>query len=203
MAMASTVLTSVTASAPAPRAAPATSATSATVGLSLAHRGSAGQDSPTAATTSAVAEGEWANIRRRSSRFGQLTLTSRATMPGTPASAAAALAKSSTRWPQMLTTTRAPAATQAGQVPVDPGVDPGALQPDAVEHPRRRLVHAGRRVAGPRVDRQRLDHHRAELGEREVGAELVGVAGGPRRRHDRVGQRERPDPRPTGRRLRR
>ena len=46
MAMASTVLIRVTASAPAPRAAPATSARSATVGLSLAHRGSPGSARP-------------------------------------------------------------------------------------------------------------------------------------------------------------
>ena len=155
MAMASTVLIKVTASAPAARAAPATSATSATVGLSLAQRGSAGQDSPTAATTAAVAAGEWANIRRRSSTFGQLTLTSRAAMPGTPASTAAALAKSATRWPQMLTTTRAPAAVSSGRSWSIQASMPGALEPDAVDHPRRRLVQAGRRVAGPRAPRDR------------------------------------------------
>ena len=39
-----------------------------------------------------VVAGEWANIRLRSSRLGQLTLTSTATTPGAPASAAAARA---------------------------------------------------------------------------------------------------------------
>ena len=125
---------------------------------------------------------------RRSSMLGQLTLTSMAVRPSTPASRPAASAKSSTRWPQMLTTVRAPAAGQAGQVVSHPGLDPGALEPDAVDHPGAGLVDPGRRVARPRLDRQRLDHHRAERGERAVGLELVGVAGGARGRHHRVGQ---------------
>src|ERR1035438_5061246 len=71
MAMASTVLTRVTPSAPAERAAPATSAMSETVGLSFAHRGSAGQCLPTAATTSAVAVAEWANTGIDAEERGQ------------------------------------------------------------------------------------------------------------------------------------
>ena len=71
MAMASAVLIRVTPSAPAASAAPAISARSATVGLSLAHSGQVGaRSSATAASTSAVAAGEWANIWRRSSMFG-------------------------------------------------------------------------------------------------------------------------------------
>ena len=90
--MASAVLTRVTASAPSASAAPAISARSATVGLSLAQRGTSGPSAATAASTSAVAVGEWANMWRRSSTFGQLTLTSMAVSPSTPASSAAASA---------------------------------------------------------------------------------------------------------------
>ena len=135
MAMASTVLTSVTASAPASRAAPATSARSATVGLSLAHRGRPGQCSPTAVTTSAVAVGEWANIRRRSSTLGQLTLTSNAVSPSTPARRPAAVAKSSTRCPQMLTTTRAPVAASRGRSRSIQASRPGPCSPTLLSIP--------------------------------------------------------------------
>ena len=45
---------------------------------------------PTPPRRAAVACAEWANMRLRSSRFGQLTLTSTATTPGAPASSAAA-----------------------------------------------------------------------------------------------------------------
>src|SRR6202034_645115 len=58
--MARIVFTNVSPSAPAPRAAPAISQTSGTLGLSLAHRGSPHSD---AATASAVAAGWWANMR--------------------------------------------------------------------------------------------------------------------------------------------
>ena len=58
-----------------------------------------------AATARAVACAEWANIRLRSSTLGQLTLTSTATMPGVPASMAAAWAYSSAVRPQILATT--------------------------------------------------------------------------------------------------
>jgi hypothetical protein len=99
------------------------------VGLSLAHRGRAGHDSPTAVITSAVAAGEWANILRRSSMLGQLTLTSTAVIPGMPATAAAALAKSPTRWPQMLTTTRAPVAASRGRWRWVQSSNPGPWSP--------------------------------------------------------------------------
>ena len=46
-------------------------------GESLAHSGR--PQAPDAVTTAPVAVGEWANMRLRSSRFGQLTFTSTAT----------------------------------------------------------------------------------------------------------------------------
>ena len=91
MARPITVLTSARASAPADRAALAISVTSVTLGLSLAQRGRL--QAALAATASAVAVAEWANMRRRSSRLGQLTFTSTATTSGgAPASMDAALA---------------------------------------------------------------------------------------------------------------
>ena len=94
MAMPITVLMRVTASAPASVAAAAISVRSVTLGLSLAHSGRL-PSSPclAAATTSAVAVAEWANMRRRSSTLGQLTLHSTATTwLGRSASSLAALA---------------------------------------------------------------------------------------------------------------
>jgi hypothetical protein len=82
MAMPSNVLTRVSASAPADRAAPATSSKSATLGLSLAHTGRPGPAATTAPTASEVADAERANMCRRSSTFGQLRLTSTATTWG-------------------------------------------------------------------------------------------------------------------------
>ena len=135
----SRVLTSVRASAPAPRAAPAISPRSATLGLSLAQRGS---PHAAAATASAVAVGEWANMRERSSTLGQLTLTSTATTgPGdrtASASSAAAWANSSTRATPDADHHPGAGGRQLGQVVLEPGLTPGPLQPDAVEHPGRR-----------------------------------------------------------------
>src|SRR3954454_21135715 len=109
MAMPLTGLTSVSASAPAPRAAPAISVRSVTLGLSLAHRGR--RQPAVAAIASAVSAGEWANIDRRLSTLGQLRLTSTATTSGgAPASAVAAFSYASTVKPQMLATTVAPVA---------------------------------------------------------------------------------------------
>ena len=60
-------------------------------GESLAQRGR--RQAAEAATASPVASGEWANMRLRSSRFGQLTFTSTATtQAGASASSAAAAA---------------------------------------------------------------------------------------------------------------
>ena len=85
------MFTNVSASAPADRAAAPISVRSVTLGLSLAQRGR--RQAALAATASAVADAEWANMRRRSSRLGQLTFTSTATTSGgAPASMAAALA---------------------------------------------------------------------------------------------------------------
>ncbi len=89
MAIPRTVLTNVTASAPPRRAASAISTRSVTFGLSLAQRGR--PHPAVAATASSVALAEWANMRRRSSTFGQLTFTSTATTAGgAPASIPAA-----------------------------------------------------------------------------------------------------------------
>ncbi len=135
MTIARAVLINVTASAPWASAAPATSARSATVGLSLAHSGTSGPLPATADRTSAVAVGEWANMWRRSSTFGQLTLTSMAATPSTPTSSDAALAKSSTRWPQMLTTTRAPVAASRGRSSRTQASMPGPCRPTLLTMP--------------------------------------------------------------------
>ncbi len=50
------------------------------LGESLAHSGR--PQAPEACTAAPVAVGEWANMRLRSSRFGQLTFTSTATTHG-------------------------------------------------------------------------------------------------------------------------
>ena len=82
------MLTRVNPSAPPSTAPAAISTRSGTFGLSLAQRGN---PQAVAARTRAVASAEWANMRERSSTFGQLTLTSSASMhePG-PVDAAAA-----------------------------------------------------------------------------------------------------------------
>ena len=84
----SSVFTSVSPSAPPSSAPVAISTTSGTLGLSLAQRG---RPHLVAAMTRAVASAEWANMRDRSSTFGQLTLTSSAAMqrPGSVFAAAA------------------------------------------------------------------------------------------------------------------
>ncbi len=98
------------------------------LGLSFTHRGS--PQTAAAATASAVARAEWANMRLRSSRrLGQLTLTSTATTPGRPGQQSAPpVGRSSTRRPQMLATTRAPCFDQKreGASLSDPGRPPPA-----------------------------------------------------------------------------
>lgn len=86
---------SVRPSAPASRAAPAIAVRSETLGLSLAQRASPLPCNPSAAAaTAAVTPAqEWANMRRRSSTLGQLTLASTAmTAPARPSPRAAASA---------------------------------------------------------------------------------------------------------------
>ena len=90
-----TVLTSVTASAPAARTAPAISAMSVTFGLSFAHRGR--RHSAVAAIASPARAGSWANMRRRSSTLGQLRLTSTATIAPTSTRPEAGLRRGSPR----------------------------------------------------------------------------------------------------------
>ncbi len=92
MAMPSTVLISTRASAPASSAAPATSTMSGVFGLNFTHSGN--RHAAAAVTACAVARAEWANMRPRSSRLGQLTFTSTAMTPGAPSSIAAASAYS-------------------------------------------------------------------------------------------------------------
>ena len=111
---------------------------SGTLGLSLAHRGS---PQAVAATTRDVASAEWANMRDRSSTLGQLTFTSSAAMHAPVAVAAAAAtssaarAKSAMRRPQMLTTTRAPAARSAGRSSANQAVNPGPCRPTLLSMP--------------------------------------------------------------------
>ena len=120
------VLTSTSALAPAPSAAPATSTRSGVLGLSLAHSGRPAARQ--ASTTSAVARAECANIRDRSSRFGQLALTSTAATSA-PASASAAAANSSTVRPQSDATTVAPRACSAGRCRSRHAATPGPARP--------------------------------------------------------------------------
>ena len=84
----------VSPTAPAPTAAAATATRSVTLGDNLAKTGKVGGTwSRTAPTAAAVASGWAANMCPRSSRFGQLTLTSTAVSRATAgARAAAALA---------------------------------------------------------------------------------------------------------------
>ena len=112
--------------------------------------------------------------------------------PSATAIAKAAAANSSTGATPEAHHRPRPGRDQAGQVVAEPRLDPGALQADAVEHAGRGLVDPGGGVSRPRTDREGLDHHRAERREREVRLELVGVPGGPRSGHHRVGQPERP-----------
>ena len=57
-------------------------------------------------------------------------------------------------------TTRAPVASSGREVVGDPGLDPGPLEPDGVDHPGRGLVHPGRRVTGPRIGRHATSRRR-------------------------------------------
>ena len=151
--------------------------------------------------TRAVASAEWANMRDRSSTLGQLTLTSSAAMQraGAPCSpprrpAPAARAYSATVRPQMLTTTRAPAAASAGRSSAAHAARPGPCSPTLLSMPAPTSCTRGCRVARPGLGRERLHHDRAERGQVAVVGELGAVARRPRRRHDRVRQVEGPDP---------
>jgi hypothetical protein len=129
-----TVLTSVTASAPASLAARAMAGRSVTLGLSLAHRGR--PQAAVAATTAAVASAEWANTSDRDSTFGQERFTSTATTSaGASASAVAAFSNSATLRPQMLATTRAPASTRAGSSSRLHASTPGPCRPTLLSMP--------------------------------------------------------------------
>ena len=122
------MFTSTTASAPASWAATAIEVRSLTLGLSLAHSGSPQTDA--APTASAVVDGEWANMRLRSSRLGHETLTSTATTPaGASDSISAARRYSSTDRPQMLATTRAPVASTPGSSSSNQRATPGPWRP--------------------------------------------------------------------------
>ena len=78
---------------------------------------------------------------------------------------------------------------------LEPRLDARALQADAVDHPRGRLVHTRWRIARPRLRRQRLDDDRAERRQIEVAGQFGAVPGRARSRHDRVRQCERSDAR--------
>ena len=88
------MFTRVNPSAPPSTAPVAISTTSGTFGLSLAQRGT---PQAVASRTRAVASAEWANMRERSSTFGQLTLTSSASMHEPAGEAAAAATSSAAR----------------------------------------------------------------------------------------------------------
>jgi hypothetical protein len=128
MAMPITVLTSVTASAPAAWAAPATSTRLGALGLSLAQRGR--PHASVAAMTSAVAEGEWAKRSRPASVLGHDRLTSTATTPAAAsASNSAARRYSSTLRPQIDATTRAPVASSGPTSSSSHAFTPGPCSP--------------------------------------------------------------------------
>ena len=137
------MFTSTSAFAPASMAALATSMSSGVFGLSFTHRGTPA--SRAAATTSAVAWGEWANISRRLSRLGQLAFTSSATISA-PRMAVAAAANSSTVRPQMEPTTLAPRARSAGKILLAPRRHARSRETHRVHH-----VHAGRRESRRRI----------------------------------------------------
>ena len=168
------VLVRVRASAPAPSAAPAISTRSEVLGLSLAHR--ARPAAPAASTASAVAVAEWANMRERSSRLGQLTLTSTATTPGAPAIWPAAVANSSTVRPQTLATTRAPVAASRGSSSSRQAEAPGPCSPTRLSMLAPASRTRGGGLPGPGGGAQGLDHHRPERAEGAVVGQLDPVA---------------------------
>ncbi len=134
MASPSAVFTRVTASAPASRTAAAMGTRSATIGVSLAHRGR--PQAAVASTASAAVSGNWANMARPWCRFGQLRLTSTATTSGgASANRAAAAAYSSTVRPQMLATTVAPVASSGGSSSRSHTSTPGPWRPTELSMP--------------------------------------------------------------------
>ena len=83
-----------------------------------------------------VADEEWANNARRSSRFGHEALISTATTTsGASASSSAARANSSTVRPQMLATTRAPVAARPGRSCSNQASTPGPCRPTLLTMP--------------------------------------------------------------------
>ena len=163
IAMPSRVLTSVSASAPASSAAPAISTRSATFGAQLGPRGAARMRAA-AATASAVAAGEWANIRRAvlEVRAADVHLDGddRAARAGEHRGRRGVLldACGPRCWrPPCAPVARARAARRSSHAPT-----PGPCRPTRVEHAAGVSVHPRRRVARPRLGRERLHHDRAE-----------------------------------------
>ena len=102
-------------------------ARSVTLGLSFAQRG---RPDAAVAEIASSAAASWANMARLASVLGATGLSRRATT-GAPASSTAAFSYSATDVPRMLATARAGAAG-LGQLLVEPGLHPGALQPGPV-----------------------------------------------------------------------
>ena len=153
-----TVLTSVTADAPASCAAAATATSWSVLGLSLAHTGR--PQTRDAAIASAVAVGECAKRCDPPSRFGQLRFTSTATTDGGAAG--------EHRCGTGIVVDRSPPGAhddpragplETGQIIREPRFDTGTLQPDAVDHAGRHRMEPRRRVSAPRV-RQRATSRR-------------------------------------------
>ena len=167
--MPSTVLTSVTASAPAAAAARGDLDQPVGVGAQLRPpRPAARRPSPRPPRPCAA--GSWAKRCRPPSRFGHDRFTSTATT--CRGAAARSVARPSVLLdgaaPDATPPPCAPVASSAGSSSRSQASTPGPWQADAVDHPRRRLVHPRRRVAGPRLGRQRLHHHRPERRQVEV-----------------------------------
>ena len=174
MTMPSRVLTSVTASAPASRAAAAIATRSVDVRAELGPpRPPAGRRWPP------IAVARWPSASgrrcaRRPSRFGQRQVDlDRDDLAAArrPAARPPAGSRRPMR-PQMLATTRgAGAPSSGGRSSRQPGGDARALQADGVEHPGR-SSRAGAAPGCPAhgVGRQRLHHDRAERRQVEVAA---------------------------------
>ena len=182
-------------------AAPTISGRSVTLGLSLTHRGSRLSARPSAAASTArmVPAGEWANIRRRSSRLGQEMLASTATMlhPSSVAAAAATPAaarrKSAAEEAQMLTTTRAPVAARAGRWWRRQASTPGFCRPTLLSIPTARGCRRGAGLPGQGSADNDLATVAPRSDEGEKGGQLDAEAGGPRGRQDGVGELDAPD----------
>ena len=115
-------------------------------GLNFTHSGN--PHAAEAETAWAVASAEWANMRPRSSTFGQLTLTSTAMTPGAPASIEAAWAYSCALLPQMLATTRAPRSLRSGSSCATHAATPGPWSPTELSMPAGVSCTRGARLPG-------------------------------------------------------